>query len=122
MEVMPRTNPEKNRENVKKSNEKKKSQLGEEEYNLKKYFAENEGTYRTDKKEKIGVEEYKKQQAEYMKEYRAKKKQEKGQQVLLVIILKHQKLDENIQKNYQHKFQRDAEEDQESNNRFIFMI
>ena len=73
---MPTTNPEKNREYVKKSNEKKKSQLGGEEYN--KYFAENEKTYRTNKKEKIGVEEYRKQQAEYMKEYRAKKKQEKG--------------------------------------------
>jgi hypothetical protein len=73
---MPTTNPEKNREYVKKSNEKKKSQLGEEEYN--KYFAENERTYRTNKKEKIGVEVYRKQQAEYMKEYRTKKKQEKG--------------------------------------------
>ena len=73
---MPTTNPEKNREYVKKSNEKKKSQLGAEEY--KKYFAENERTYRTNKKEKIGVEEYRKQQAEYMKEYRAKKKEEKG--------------------------------------------
>ena len=73
---MPTTNPEKNREYVKKSNEKKKSQLGDEEY--KKYFAENERTYRVNKKEAIGVEEYRKQQAEYMKEYRAKKKQEKG--------------------------------------------
>ena len=73
---MPTTNAEKNREYVKKSNEKKKSQLGDEEY--KKYFAENERTYRVNKKEAIGVEEYRKQQAEYMKEYRAKKKQEKG--------------------------------------------
>jgi hypothetical protein len=73
---MPTTNPEKNREYVKKSNEKKKSQVGEEEYN--KYFAANERTYRTNKKEKIGVEEYRKQQAKYMKEYRAKKKEEKG--------------------------------------------
>ena len=117
---MPTTNPEKNREYVKKSNEKQKSLVGEEEY--KRYFAENERTYRTNKKETIGVEEYRKQQAEYMKEYRAKKKQEKGEQVLLVIISKHQKLEETTQKNYQHKFQRDAEEDQESNNRFIFMI
>jgi len=41
--------------------------LGDEEY--KKYFAENERTYRVNKKEAIGVEEYRKQQAEYMKEY-----------------------------------------------------
>jgi len=73
---MPTTNPEKNREYVKKSNEKKKSQVGEEEY--KRYFAANERTYRTNKKAEIGVEEYRKQQAEYMKEYRARKKQEKG--------------------------------------------
>jgi hypothetical protein len=82
---MPTTNPKKNRDYVKKSNEKKKSQLGEKDY--KKHLAENERTCRTNKKEKIGVEEYRKQQAGYMKEYRA-------QQVLLVIISKHQKLEE----------------------------
>ena len=86
---MPTTNTEKNREYVKKSNEKKKSQLGDEEY--KKYFAENERTYRVNKKEAIGVEEYRKQQAEYMKEYRAKKRQEKGATSILGDYIKASK-------------------------------
>jgi hypothetical protein len=70
---MPTKDPVKNREYVKKSNEKKKAQVGAEEYN--KYFAANENKYRTNKKEKIGVDEYRKKQAEYMKQYRLKKKE-----------------------------------------------
>ena len=81
---MPTTNPEKNREYVKASNMKKKEEpirtKGQEE-GLKEYngyFAENKKKYRDNKKE---TEEkgalYKKQQAEYMKQYRAKEKQEK---------------------------------------------
>ena len=81
---MPTTNPEKNREYVKASNMKKKEQLlrtkgqeeGLKEYNG--YFAENQQKYRDNKKDtedKAAL--YKKQQAEYMKQYRAKKKQEK---------------------------------------------
>ena len=81
---MPTTNPEKNREYVKASNMKKKEQLirtkgqeeGVKEYNG--YFAENQQKYRDNKKEtEEKAELYKKQQAEYMKQYRAKKKQEK---------------------------------------------
>ena len=68
---MPTTNPEKNREQVKASNMKKKEQIGEEEYN--KYFANNQQQYRDRKKEtEEKAELYKKQQAEYMKQYRAK--------------------------------------------------
>jgi hypothetical protein len=70
---MPTTSLEKNREYVKKSNEKKKEQLGTERYN--KYFVANENKYRTNKKEKIGAEECKKQQAEYVKEYCKKQKE-----------------------------------------------
>ena len=69
---MPTTDPEKNREYVRRSNEKKKAQWGNEEY--KKYFATNEQKHRVNKKKGIGNEEYKKQQAEYMRQYRAKKK------------------------------------------------
>ena len=81
---MPTTNPEKNREYVKASNMKMKEQLirtkGQEEgvmeYNG--YFANNQQKYRDNKKEtEEKAELYKKQQAEYMKQYRAKKKQEK---------------------------------------------
>jgi len=73
---MPTTNPEKNREYVKASNMKKKEQIGEEEYN--KYFANNQQKYRDNKKStEEKAELYKKQQAEYMKQYRAKQKQEK---------------------------------------------
>ena len=78
---MPTTNPEKNKEYVKASNMKKKEQLirdkGEEEgvneYN--KYFANNHQKYRDNKKdteENAALYIYK--QAEYMKQYRAKKK------------------------------------------------
>ena len=66
---MPTTNPEKNREYVKASNMKKKEQIGEEEYN--KYFANNQQKYRDNKKSTDEKAElYKKQQAEYMKQYR----------------------------------------------------
>ena len=81
---MPTTNAEKNREYVKASNMKKKEQLirtkGEEEgvKEYKGYFANNQQKYRDNKKEtEEKAELYKKQQAEYMKQYRAKKKQEK---------------------------------------------
>jgi hypothetical protein len=78
---MPTTNPENNREYVKASNMKKKEQLirtkGQEEgvmeYNG--YFANNQQKYRDNKKEtEEKAELYKKQQAEYMKQYRATKK------------------------------------------------
>jgi hypothetical protein len=73
---MPTTNPEKNREYVRTSNMKKKEQIGEEEYN--KYFANNQQKYRDNKKSTDEKAElYKKQQAEYMKQYRAKKKASK---------------------------------------------
>ena len=71
---MPTTNAEKNREYVKRANEKKKAQFGEDQY--KKYFANNEANYRVNKKKDIGEDEYKKKQAEYMRQYRAKKKGE----------------------------------------------
>lgn len=82
---MPTTNPEKNREYVKASNMKKKEQLirtkgqeeGLKEYNG--YFAENQQKYRDNKKDtEEKAELYKKQQAEYMKQYRAKKKASKN--------------------------------------------
>ena len=78
---MPTTNAEKNREYVKASNMKKKEQLirtkgqeeGVKEYNG--YFANNQQKYRDNKKEtEEKAEIYKKQQAEYMKQYRATKK------------------------------------------------
>jgi len=82
---MPTTNPEKNREYVKASNMKKKEQLirtkGEEEgvKEYKGYFANNQQKYRDNKKEtEEKAELYKKQQAEYMKQYRAKKKAAKN--------------------------------------------
>jgi len=75
---MPTTNPEKNREYVKASNMKKKEQLirtkGEEEgvKEYKGYFANNQQKYRGNKKEtEEKAELYKKQQEEYMKQYRA---------------------------------------------------
>ena len=69
---MPTKDPEKKSEYVRRSNEKKMAQLGNEEY--KKYFATNEQKYRVNKIKVIGDDEYKKQQDEYIRQYRAKKK------------------------------------------------
>ena len=68
--------PVKNRAYVKKSNEKKKLALGQEKYN--EYFAQNERKSRENIKNKIGVDEYKRKQAEYMVQYRLKIKNTKA--------------------------------------------
>ena len=129
---MPTTNPEKNREYVKASNMKKKEQLirtkgqeeGVKEYNG--YFAENQQKYRDNKKEtEEKAELYKKQQAEYMKQYRAKKKQEKqekGAVNSIVDYIKASKREEIISMNYQEPRKAKDEDDQRNNNRFIFMV
>ena len=70
---MPTTDPAKNVEYVKKSQAKKKETLGTVEYN--KINANAEQRHRDKLKTKIGEEEYKRQQAAYMKEYRAKQRQ-----------------------------------------------
>ena len=70
---MPTTDPIKNLEYVKKAQAKKKEALGIVEYN--KINANAEQRHRDKLKSKIGEEEYKKQQAEYMKAYRAKQRQ-----------------------------------------------
>ena len=70
---MPTTDPAKNVEYVKKSQAKKKETLGTVEYN--KINASAEQRHRDKLKTKIGDEEYKRQQAAYMKEYRAKQRQ-----------------------------------------------
>ena len=69
---MPTTDPEKNREYVRRSNEKKKAQWGNEEY--KKYFATNEQKYRVNKIKVIGDDEYKKQQVKFLRRCRKNKK------------------------------------------------
>ena len=70
---MPTTDPVKNVEYVKRSQAKKKEALGVEEYN--KINANAEQRHRDKLKTKIGEDQYKKQQAEYMKAYRAKQRQ-----------------------------------------------
>ena len=70
---MPTTDPLKNLEYVKKSQAKKKDALGVKEYN--KINADAEQRHRDKLKATIGTEEYKRQQAEYIKEYRAKQRQ-----------------------------------------------
>ena len=70
---MPTTDPAKNVEYVKKSQAKKKETLGTVEYN--KINASAEQRHRDKLKTKIGEDEYKRQQAAYMKEYRAKQRQ-----------------------------------------------
>lgn len=80
---MPTTDPIKNLEYVKKSQLKKKEALGVVEYN--KINANAEQRHRDKLKSKIGQDEYKKQQAEYMKAYREKQRQLKKD------VGKHQK-------------------------------
>ena len=65
--------PVKNLEYVKKSQARKKEALGLIEYN--RINADTEQKHRDKLKTKIGEEKYKRQQAEYMKEYRAKQRQ-----------------------------------------------
>jgi len=69
---MPTKDPVKNVEYVKKSQAKKKEALGLTEYN--KINANTEQKHRNKLKTTMGIDEYKKQQAEYMKEYRAKQR------------------------------------------------
>ena len=70
---MPTIDPVKNLEYVKKSQAKKKEELGAETYN--RINADVEQKHRDKLKSTIGEAEYKKQQAEYMKEYRRKQSQ-----------------------------------------------
>ena len=70
---MPTLDPVKNLEYVKKSQAKKKEELGAEAYN--RINADVEQKHRNKLKATIGEAEYKKQQAEYMKEYRRKQAQ-----------------------------------------------
>ncbi len=70
---MPTTDPAKNLEYVKKAQAKKKEALGIVEYN--KINAKTEQKHRDKLKADIGEQEYKKQQAEYMRKYRANQKQ-----------------------------------------------
>ena len=70
---MPTRDPEKNLEYVKKSQARKKNVLGLTEYN--KINADTEQKHRDKLKATMGIDEYKRQQAEYMKEYRAKQRE-----------------------------------------------
>ncbi len=70
---MPTTDPAKNVEYVKGSQAKKKETLGEKEYN--RINADAEQRHRDKLKAKIGENECKRQQADYMKAYRAKQRQ-----------------------------------------------
>jgi hypothetical protein len=73
---MPTLDPVKNLEYVKKSQAKKKEEIGTIAYN--KINAEVEQKHRNKLKSTIGEAEYKRQQAEYMKQYRANKKSSKS--------------------------------------------
>ena len=69
---MPTRNPEKNLEYVKRSQQKTEQAIGVEAFNA--IHSETQAKYRDNLKAQ-GLEDYKKQQANYMKEYRAKQKQ-----------------------------------------------
>ncbi len=75
---MPTTDLIKNLEYVKKSQAKKKEALGIVGYN--KINADAEQRHRNKLKSTIGIDEYKKQQAEYMKQYRKKQKEQKQEE------------------------------------------
>jgi len=65
--------PVKNLEYVKKSQARKKDVLGLTEYN--KINADTEQKHRDKLEATMGIDEYKKQQAQYMNEYRAKQRE-----------------------------------------------
>ena len=69
---MPTRDPIKNLEYVKRSQAKKKEEIGVEAF--KEMHSGVQAKYRENLKSANGLEQYKKQQADYMKEYRAKKK------------------------------------------------
>jgi hypothetical protein len=81
---MPTTDKDKNIEYVKRSQAKKKEVLGVIEYN--KINADNEQRHRDKLKNTLGTEEYKRQQAEYMKEYRKKQAEQKKREKSLNIL------------------------------------
>ena len=70
---MPTTDPVKNLQYVRKSQQKKKAEIGVEAFNT--IHSNAQSKYRDNLKQAAGLDEYKKQQAEYMKQYRAKQRQ-----------------------------------------------
>ena len=72
---MPTNDPIKNREFVKKSQAKKKASIGAEEFN--RIHNEKQAIYRQNLINQKGIEQVRREKAEYMKAYRLKKKQEK---------------------------------------------
>ena len=64
---MPTTNPEKNREYVKKSQEKRKASVGVEQFNKDHTAAQMK--YK-DKVKSQDINKFRKEQADYMKEYK----------------------------------------------------
>jgi hypothetical protein len=75
---MPTTDPAKNLMYVQKSQALKKERIGIDKF--KEIHASEQQKHRDNLRKKQGEEEYKKQQAEYMKAYRASKKAAKAQQ------------------------------------------
>ncbi len=78
---MPTKDPQKNLEYqyVKKSQASKKDVLELTEYN--KINADTEQKHRDTLKVTMGIDEYKRQQADYMKEYRTKQRESKEVQI-----------------------------------------
>jgi hypothetical protein len=74
---MPTNDPIKNREFVKKSQAKKKALIGADEFN--RIHNEKQAIYRQNLINQKGIEQVRREKAEYMKAYRLKKKQEKKQ-------------------------------------------
>jgi hypothetical protein len=72
---MPTRDPVKNLEYVRESQQKTKEAIGVEAFN--NIHSSAQSKYRNNLKQANGLDEYKKQQAEYMKEYRAKQRQMK---------------------------------------------
>ena len=72
---MPTNDPIKNREFVKKSQQKKKEQIGIEEFN--RIHNEKQTIYRQNLINQKGIDIVRKEKAEYMRQYRLKQKQEK---------------------------------------------
>ena len=76
--------PVKNREFVKKSQQKKKEQIGVGEFN--RIHNEKQATYRQNLINQKGIEEVRREKAEYMRQYRLKQKQDKQKNEAIIKI------------------------------------
>ena len=102
---MPTNDPIKNRAFVKKSQQKKKEQIGIEEFN--RIHNEKQTIYRQNLINQKGIDIVRKEKAEYMRQYRLKQKQEKEKEKernKSIIKIQNAIRNKNAIKTFTHKY------------------